>query len=142
MNNTQMVQWLIQQDFTYEQIASACGVTREHIRQIAIGMRAGGRKAEAKLSPLVALVLDGGDASRAIKIYCPEPEEVPEEMAKAVRQYFQDLWGGRCPVCHQAVTRQEQIGRSVYGVPCGHRMFQGEAGAFQKSPGGEKDGTS
>lgn len=49
-----------------------------------------------------------------------------EEIAAAMRQFGEDLAAGRCPACHQSATKR-QVGRCVYGEPCGHRMYQGKA---------------
>lgn len=55
------------------------------------------------------------------------PPDLPEE----VRQYLtrlNDVVSGKsniCPVCGAPVEHFEQVGRSVYAVPCGHRLYQG-----------------
>ncbi len=62
-------------------------------------------------------------------------QEIDPRVAEAVRNYFENLFSGLCPHCHAKVEKQEQIGRCVYAHPCGHRMYQGEAGAFKKEIG-------
>lgn len=37
------------------------------------------------------------------------------------------LGSGFCPHCHAKIEREQQVGRSVYAVPCGHRLYQGRA---------------
>lgn len=59
----------------------------------------------------------------------PDREEQAQKQAlveAAALRYLEDLAGGRCPVCHEPATEQ-QVGRSVYAEPCGHRMFEGRA---------------
>jgi hypothetical protein len=50
-----------------------------------------------------------------------------QEMDEAARRMADDLKHGRCPECHQPVERRVQVGRCVYGEPCGHRLYQGRA---------------
>lgn len=61
-----------------------------------------------------------------------EPTQIPDEIGQIVLAYFANLRGGRCPVCGQPVT-EKQVGSCVYGEPCGHRLYQGRAGAFKES---------
>lgn len=56
------------------------------------------------------------------------PEEVAQKNADAqasIKRYFDDIAEDKCPHCHQPLTSKRQIGRCVYGEPCGHRLYQG-----------------
>lgn len=53
-----------------------------------------------------------------------ELAEQKREAAQHLTVYLKDIEEGRCPVCHQP-AKQKQVGPCVYGVPCGHRMYQG-----------------
>ena len=55
--------------------------------------------------------------------------EVDPEIHKAAIAFFNDLLAGKCPICHEVPQYERQVGRCVYGVPCGHRMRQGKADA-------------
>jgi hypothetical protein len=56
-----------------------------------------------------------------------QPPLTPEDGAIIARYLTEMLEGVVCPVCHQPLERKEQIGRSVVGHPCGHRLYQGSA---------------
>lgn len=47
------------------------------------------------------------------------------EIKRRTAEFLNDLSDGRCPHCRQEV-KQRQVGHCVYGVPCGHRMYQGK----------------
>ena len=55
-----------------------------------------------------------------------------DEIGKAAAEYFKNLFEGKCPVCKVPIEQEEQVGRSVYAQPCGHRLYQGQVGAFSK----------
>lgn len=59
-----------------------------------------------------------------------EQTKPADEIGQLIVDYFKNLYSGRCPVCHEMVREQVQRGRCVYGLPCNHRMYQGEVGAF------------
>ena len=50
-----------------------------------------------------------------------------QEHEAAVKQYLDRLHDGKCPVCGAEVQEEKQVGRSVYALPCWHRMYQGQA---------------
>lgn len=51
-----------------------------------------------------------------------EQPELPPEALEAARIALERLAGGKeCPICGAAIEKREQIGRSVYLRPCGHR---------------------
>lgn len=54
-----------------------------------------------------------------------EAEAEEAESAAIVKAYLDDLASDRCPICHQPITKRQQVGRCVYGEPCGHRLYQG-----------------
>ncbi len=49
-----------------------------------------------------------------------------DEENATVLKYLKDLAEDRCPRCGSAVLTMKQIGRCVYGEPCGHRLYQGK----------------
>lgn len=53
-----------------------------------------------------------------------EAEKEAKEWDDHWQQIKQDLAEGRCPHCHQGVTKR-QVGPCVYGS-CGHRLYQGK----------------
>lgn len=72
----------------------------------------------------------GKEVATCPQLRWPTPEEVraeKEESDRHVKQFLDDLAANRCPHCHQPVTRKRQVGRCVYGEPCGHRLYQGRA---------------
>jgi hypothetical protein len=75
-------------------------------------------------------VRDDGTFSGACSAFAwSTPEEIEAEekaTSEAVAAYFTALSAGLCPVCGQAVTDKRQVGRCVYGEPCGHRLYQGK----------------
>jgi hypothetical protein len=57
------------------------------------------------------------------------PEEVAEEERKAsevVRKFVENLNNDICPHCENPIKEKRQVRRSVYGYPCGHRLYQGK----------------
>jgi hypothetical protein len=50
-----------------------------------------------------------------------------DESFPAVKAFLEALASGLCPTCGVKVEEERQVGRCVYGVPCGHRLFQGKA---------------
>lgn len=58
-------------------------------------------------------------------------KSVSEEDQPGLRRFLEALTGltdgtsDICPVCQQKVESMKQVGRDVYGYPCGHRMYQG-----------------
>jgi hypothetical protein len=56
-----------------------------------------------------------------------EHRPATEAEMNAAREYFGALTSGLCPECGQAVEEEQQRGRSVYALPCEHRMYQGKA---------------
>lgn len=74
---------------------------------------------------------DKGCTERCLCAVFPTEAEVAakvEQTRASIAAYFTDLATGRCPACQQTVTKQKQVGRCVYAVPCGHRLFQGSVG--------------
>jgi len=55
-----------------------------------------------------------------------EAHEYEKRVEAHSAAYSRDLAEGRCPICHQP-AKKRQVGRCVYGDPCGHRMYQGKA---------------
>lgn len=74
--------------------------------------------------------LDTGDGHGAIA--CPKAEyptreqviEREEQHRAYIREWSRKLEENICPECDQPMTKV-QIGRCVYGKPCGHRLYQG-----------------
>lgn len=59
----------------------------------------------------------------------PTKEELQAEDAKFaefMKKFQADLDNDICPHCGQAIARYEQVGRCVYGRPCGCRLYQGK----------------
>lgn len=55
-----------------------------------------------------------------------EIDEEEKRTAEAVERWVTALNSGHCPECGQKVAEKKQIGRCVYGYPCGHRLYQGK----------------
>ena len=58
----------------------------------------------------------------------PAAEEIAAEerrLEDALRQFLDRLENNECPHCGRPLTRKVQVGRCVYGKPCGHRLYQG-----------------
>lgn len=62
-----------------------------------------------------------------------------KEERDTVIQFLKDLLDDTiCPHCKTVLTGQVQIGRCVYGEPCGCRMYQGKVTKkWRKSGHGE-----
>lgn len=64
---------------------------------------------------------------------CPSVEYLTEEQARAkadatlerLHERLKREADGCCPECDQKVEQKVQVGRCVYGRPCGHRQYQG-----------------
>jgi len=68
---------------------------------------------------------------------CPErcasasflsPQEVAEkerEAGEALNRYLTNIANDICPHCEHSIKEKRQVGRCVYGYPCGHRLYQG-----------------
>ena len=54
-------------------------------------------------------------------------EERREQVKAAVKQFAERMDKKLCTVCGDPITKYEQVGRCVYGDPCGHRQWQGRA---------------
>lgn len=55
-----------------------------------------------------------------------EASEREQRMNEAVVAMLTELAEGKtCVECHQPITSRKQVGRCVYGSPCGHRQYQG-----------------
>lgn len=68
----------------------------------------------------------------------PSPEEEERMMAYAAAQ-MEKLADGVCCHCDTPIEREVQVGRSVYGEPCGCRLFQGEPYAMRATEGDERE---
>jgi hypothetical protein len=57
----------------------------------------------------------------------PAPTELPEEVQRYLDGVIKMSNGivENCLVCDEPISKLEQVGRSVYAVPCGHRQYQG-----------------
>lgn len=54
-----------------------------------------------------------------------QPELSPEVLEAARRALERLAEGKECPICGASIEKKEQIGRSIYLRPCGHR-YQGQ----------------
>jgi hypothetical protein len=54
----------------------------------------------------------------------PERKLTDEDWA-AIKAFFDDWLSGHCPLCHEVVQKEQQVGRCVVAQPCGHRLYQG-----------------
>lgn len=67
-----------------------------------------------------------------LSVPCAERDFPNEAEAKAqeaeseayIKAYFEKVAMGICPICDRLMTKK-QVGRCVYGDPCGHRLYQG-----------------
>ncbi len=56
-------------------------------------------------------------------------EEIDEQERAgiaAAQKFIKALADNLCPECGEKVTSKRQVGRCVYGDPCGHRQYQGK----------------
>jgi hypothetical protein len=70
-----------------------------------------------------------------VKHMCPhhqpytaeEIEQQEREAAKAFEAFAAMIAGtsDKCPHCGKTIEKKEQVGRCVYGRPCGCRLYQG-----------------
>lgn len=63
------------------------------------------------------------------KMQYPTKEQVAryeEESRKSIERFMAELNSDICPHCHKPIEKYEQVGRCVYGRPCGHRLYQGK----------------
>ncbi len=56
-----------------------------------------------------------------------EPMTEKEAVLWFVKKLQQDVANWVCPFCGADILRQDQVVRSVYAHPCGHRLYQGIA---------------
>lgn len=57
----------------------------------------------------------------------PEEVQAEEDMINAhMAQALIEMVEGICIHCHVKIEHYDQIGRSVYARPCGHRQYQGK----------------
>lgn len=58
--------------------------------------------------------------------------ELTEEQAAIARKALQRIAEGKqCPLCGAIIEKREQVGRSIYLEPCGHR-YQGRLTKSEK----------
>lgn len=63
-------------------------------------------------------------------------EEIAEHerlSAEAAAKFFNAMIAGKCPTCGAEVVSKRQLGRCVYGEPCGHRLYQGKLDPTKES---------
>lgn len=71
-----------------------------------------------------------GCTQRCSQVSYYTPEELTEqdrEAAAAIKAYLEKLAAHICPHCDTPIQEERQVGRCVYAVPCGHRLYQGKA---------------
>lgn len=51
-------------------------------------------------------------------------EDNRKEAREYVQRFLDDLINGICPYCQNKIEQRENIGRSVFARPCGHRLYQ------------------
>lgn len=69
------------------------------------------------------------------------PEEIAEENEKireSLQRYLENIANDICPHCSKPIQEKKQIGRCVYGYPCGHRLYQGTLPKQEKKPDTEQ----
>jgi hypothetical protein len=75
--------------------------------------------------------MDGSTFSGACATFAWQTEEEIEaeerRFTEAVVKWIKATSDGLCPECGAKVERKRQVGRCVYGDPCGHRLYQGKA---------------
>lgn len=77
---------------------------------------------------------DINDPALRGKLHCakmqyPTKEQVERyetESRKKIELFMKELESDICPHCHQPVKKYRQVGRCVYGEPCGHRLYKGK----------------
>lgn len=94
--------------------------------------RAGVKYADVEVpntSPrLLPCFKDRGCTERCSQAVFYTPEEIAEkerEASEAIQQFLSNLENDICPHCEKPIQEKKQIGRCVYGYPCGHRLYQG-----------------
>jgi hypothetical protein len=61
--------------------------------------------------------------------------DVSAEDIALLNAAFDKLANGICPHCDTTIEHERQVGRCVYGEPCGCRLYQGTAGLAQQLGG-------
>ncbi len=71
---------------------------------------------------------DRGCTERCEKASFRTPEEVAakvEEDSQILQRFLDNLKNDICPHCETPIKEKKQVGRCVYSVPCGCRLYQG-----------------
>jgi hypothetical protein len=58
-------------------------------------------------------------------------EEMPPDVALALKSHLENIASGICPFCQAKIEDKKQVGRCVYALPCYHRLYQGTLPAKQ-----------
>lgn len=70
-----------------------------------------------------------------VSFLTPEEAAIEEEkVSEALRKYLENIANDICPHCNTPIKEKKQIGRCVYGYPCGHRLYQGSLPKEEKKP--------
>lgn len=72
---------------------------------------------------------DQGCTERCSQAVFRTPEEVAEEVEKAnqaIQKFLDNLNNDICPHCGIPIKEKKQVGRCVYSVTCGCRLYQGK----------------
>ena len=63
--------------------------------------------------------------SQAVFLTEEEIAEKKKDIQKSLERFLENLANDICPHCEKLIQEKKQIGRCVYGYPCGHRLYQG-----------------
>lgn len=56
-----------------------------------------------------------------------EVQNKVEHAQQAIVKWATDLRNNVCPHCGHTITQRQKISRSVFAMPCGHRLYQGKS---------------
>lgn len=70
-----------------------------------------------------------GCSERCAQVSYLTPDEIAgkeREASAALEAFVNNLNNNICPHCKTPIAEKKQVGRCVYGYPCGHRLYQGK----------------
>ncbi len=77
-----------------------------------------------KALPCIPLEAEQAECSKFRAYTEDEARAKVQAQDESLERAFSRLSEGCCPTCGESV-KHRQVGRCVYGVPCGHRLYQG-----------------
>ena len=72
--------------------------------------------------------------SQAVFLTEEEIAEKKKKIEESLKRFCNNLANDICPHCEKLIQEKKQIGRCVYGYPCGHRLYQGTLPEKESTP--------